>query len=150
MQKNSFFGVSTMINDRLFSSVYSRHRSKEQQAYIESPNGNLILSRKEITNFGDDGSIETTEIVQSQIVEGIKVTSHLQIAGQCSCGKFVPFVLKRYCYICGSLKCNLCVKFDSKLEKYLCTSCAKGIFWKRFRQGLWRLISSPFIERTAE
>lgn len=137
-----------MENSRYPGQRPSQRRSKRQEAIIHSDTGPIILPRDEVTEISEEG-ITTTETVHSLIVGGIKVTSHLQIAGQCQvCAGWVVHRTFRFCVHCNLVLCARCAKRDEEEQGYLCPDCAKKIARKRFWVGLWHLVSAPFVERS--
>lgn len=126
-------------------------RIKHHVHTIKSPTRDLTLSREEKTGIGDNGSFETIETVESQIEGGIKITSHLQIAGQCDCGQYVTHQTLKFC-ICGKVLCPRCAErdMDENENGILCADCLKIAKRKRFWRAIWKIVTSPFIERLDE
>lgn len=136
-----------MANNFIHDGDNSRRRIKRQQAIVESDTGDLTLYRDEVTKFCEDGSIVSDETIRSQIIGGEKITSHLQITGQCLiCNQFVTKTSVRYCP-CGKILCATCAKLDKDEGQFLCPECLKQLRRKRFWSAVWRLLTSPFIVR---
>ncbi len=130
------------------SSFFGR-RAKRQEVVIESDTRELRLSREEETIFDNNGSVETTEKVTSVIENGEKISSHLQIVGQCTetgCAIFLSHRSVRYCF-CGKILCPAHAGWDEQTKTFLCKECMEILKRRRFWGLFWGLLAAPFIER---
>jgi len=131
-----------------FSSFFGR-RARRQEAVIESDTRELRLSREEETVFDNNGSVETTERVTSIIEGGERITSHLQVVGQCTeagCDRFLTHHSIRECF-CGKILCPAHAGWDEQEKRFLCGECMRILRRRRRWQLLWGLLTAPFIER---
>ena len=93
--------------------------------------------------------METIETVNSIVLQGEKVTSHLQLAGQCMiCSSFVTHRSIRYCD-CGRVVCALCAGFWEDENRAVCPTCFKKLQRRRFWRRVGSLLVSPFLEETS-
>ena len=133
----------------------SHRRVIRRHGYIESGNRDLTLSREEITEFYLDGSIETTESTRSVIENGEKITSHLQVGGECdSCGHLVTHQSLEFCLCCGVTLCRRCRKHleneETTEKEFYCKACHKKVIRKLRWQAFRRMIIDFFFQPCEE
>lgn len=124
-------------------------RIQRRQAVTRSQDGRVIeLCREQVTLFHPDGTMDTTETIYSVIVQGEKVTSHLQLAGQCqNCHDWVTHRAVRYCTSCGLVLCAMCAEWWEQDHQWVCENCLKRHKRKRLWRRLGRIVVGPFVEK---
>jgi hypothetical protein len=124
----------------------SRHRIERKRAVIIADDGELVLGRVKDTQMTDEGAT-TEETIYSVIINGERVTSHLQLVGQCyRCRSFVTHRSVRYCQ-CGRVLCICCSELWADESRPVCEDCHKALRWSKFWSTLRSIFISPFIER---
>jgi len=133
----------------------SHRRVIRNVGYITSKSNDFVVSKEHITEFFDDSSIETTESTISKIENGEKITSHLQVAGECTpCGCLVTHHSLEFCSCCGISLCRRCrehlEKEDTAEKEYYCKPCHKKAIrklrWQAFRMVIFNFFFKPCEE----
>jgi hypothetical protein len=128
-----------------------RRRVVEQKSTFKTDAGDLVFRRRKTTTISEAGDIETVEQDFPQIIAGEKTTPQF-IAGQCqTCRRLTTFRSVRFCVNCGLVTCVTCsrsLENEGEKRSVFCRRCFRSVRLKTIARTIFKIIFSPFIERT--